>query len=50
MSHISAIILFSPKSCSDRELLNVPKCKDLNKKLNISWHQSISKTGTNGFK
>ena len=50
MSHISAIILFSPRSCTDTELLNVPKCKDLSKKLNITWHQSISKTGPNGFK
>ena len=47
MSPILAIMLFSPKSCTDRELLKSPKCRNVNRKLDITWHQCISKIGPN---
>ena len=36
VSPIPGIMLFSSKSCTDRELLRSPKCRNLNRKLNIT--------------
>ena len=50
VSPIPTIMLFFPKSRTTRELLKSPKCRNLNIKLNITWHQYNSKMGQNGLK
>ena len=50
LSPIPAIMLIFPKSFTDRELLKSPKCRNLNIKLNITWHQSFSIMSPNGLK
>ena len=50
VSPIPTIMLFFPKSRTNRELLKSPKCRNLNIKLSITWHQCNSKMGQNGLK
>ena len=43
-------MLFSLKSCTDGELIKLPKSRHLDRKLNVTWHQCITKMGPKRIK
>ena len=50
ISPIPAAMLFSTKNCADIDLLKSPESRNLNNKLNITWHQCIFAVSTNEIK
>lgn len=50
ISPIPAAMLFSPINCADRDSLKSPESRNLNNKLNITWHQYIFAVAPNEIK
>ena len=40
----------SYKNCTDKELLKLPKCRHLNRRLNVTWRQCYSKMSPSRLK